>query len=100
MADLGPVDLALLPVWGWGPSLGRGHLDPRRAAAAVSLLHARVAVPIHWGTYYPLHQRRGAFLKDPPLEFRRLVAETARETRVEVLGLGETLELPTAGAVS
>ena len=100
MADLGPVDLALLPVWGWGPSLGRGHLDPRRAAAAVSLLHARVAVPIHWGTYYPLHQRRGAFLTEPPLEFRRLVAETARETRVEVLGLGETLELPTAGAVS
>ncbi len=100
MADLGPVDLALLPVWGWGPSLGRGHLDPRRAAAAVSLLRARVAVPIHWGTYYPLHQRRAAFLTEPPLEFRRLVAESAPATRVEVLGLGETLELPAAGAVS
>src|SRR4051812_39799140 len=23
----GPVDVALLPVWGWGPTLGRGHMD-------------------------------------------------------------------------
>ena len=26
----GRVELALLPIWGWGPSLGPGHLDPRR----------------------------------------------------------------------
>ena len=27
------IDVALLPVWGWGPTLGRGrHLDPERAA--------------------------------------------------------------------
>jgi len=100
MADLGPVDLALVPVWGWGPSLGSGHLDPLRAASAVSLLRARTAIPIHWGTYYPLHRRRGAFLTEPPLAFRRAVAEVAPETRVEILALGETLELPTSGAVS
>lgn len=98
MADLGPVDLALVPVWGWGPSLGSGHLDPLRAAAAVSLLRARTAVPIHWGTYYPLHTRRGAFLTEPPLAFRRAVAEVAPETRVEILAPGETVELPTSGA--
>ena len=23
-----PIDVALLPVWGWGPTLGPGHLDP------------------------------------------------------------------------
>jgi len=35
MADLaGTVDVALLPVWGWGPRLGAGHLDPARAAEA------------------------------------------------------------------
>src|SRR3712207_288330 len=28
------VDIALLPVWGWGPTLGPGHLDPDRAAEA------------------------------------------------------------------
>ena len=29
MADLAGADLALLPVGGWGPNLGPGHLDPR-----------------------------------------------------------------------
>ena len=29
------LDLALIPIWGWGPSLGRGaHLDPDGAAEA------------------------------------------------------------------
>ncbi|HKO26577.1 MAG TPA: MBL fold metallo-hydrolase, partial [Solirubrobacteraceae bacterium] len=31
MALRGLVDVALLPVWGWGPRLGEGHLDPQRA---------------------------------------------------------------------
>ncbi len=34
MAELrGRVEVALVPIWGWGPSLGPGHLDPsaRRA---------------------------------------------------------------------
>ena len=36
MATLAPrLDLVLLPIWGWGPSLGPGHLDPRRAAEAL-----------------------------------------------------------------
>ena len=46
----GRVDVALLPVWGWGPDLGPGHLDPARAADAVALLRPRVVVPVHWGT--------------------------------------------------
>jgi L-ascorbate metabolism protein UlaG (beta-lactamase superfamily) len=94
MADLGPVDVALVPVWGWGPTIGPGHLDPRRAAQAVAVLRARIALPIHWGTYRPVHQRAGAFLTEPPLEFRREAAELAPETRVEVLELGGTLALP------
>ncbi|MER6799902.1 MBL fold metallo-hydrolase, partial [Amycolatopsis mediterranei] len=48
MRDLGPVDIALLPVWGWGPTLGPGHLDPARAAQAAALVQARAAVPVHW----------------------------------------------------
>ncbi len=98
MGSLGPVDLALVPIWGWGPAIGPGHLDPRRAAEAVSLLGARTAVPIHWGTYFPVHQRRGAFLTEPPLEFRRAAARVSPDTRVEVLALGETLRLPTGGS--
>ncbi len=51
MADLPDLDVALLPVWGWGPTLGPGHLNPDRAAEAVELLRPRVAVPVHWGTF-------------------------------------------------
>jgi L-ascorbate metabolism protein UlaG (beta-lactamase superfamily) len=98
MEELGPVDLALLPVWGWGPTLGEGHLDPMRAAQAVSLLRARTVVPIHWGTYYPVHQRRGDYLTRPPLDFRDAVGEEAPETGVEILALGETRELAVARA--
>ena len=51
MAEFAPLDVALLPVAGWGKKLGPGHLDPHRAAAALALLRPAVAVPIHWGTY-------------------------------------------------
>ena len=51
MAEVGPVDVALIPVWGWGPKLDDDHLDPERAATALTLLRPRIAVPIHWGTY-------------------------------------------------
>ena len=38
MADLAPgLDVAMLPVWGWGPRLGHGHMNPRRAAEAGSI---------------------------------------------------------------
>ncbi len=47
MADLAPVDVALVPIWGWGPTLGPGHLDPRTAAEALRVIRPRIAVPIH-----------------------------------------------------
>ena len=50
----GRVELALLPIWGWGPSLGPGHLDPEEAARVVALVEPQVVVPIHWGTYLPI----------------------------------------------
>ncbi|HEY6595422.1 MAG TPA: MBL fold metallo-hydrolase, partial [Asanoa sp.] len=50
MADIAPsLDLAVLPVGGWGPTLPSGHLDPVRAAPALRLLGARRAIPVHWG---------------------------------------------------
>src|SRR5262249_60752921 len=52
MQELAPgLDVALLPVAGWGPRVGSGHLDPQRAAETLRLLRPRVAIPIHWGTY-------------------------------------------------
>jgi L-ascorbate metabolism protein UlaG (beta-lactamase superfamily) len=96
MAEIGRgLDVALVPIWGWGPSAGRGHLDPRRAAEALRLLRPRLAIPIHWGTYTPLGFGRlqSALLADPVTAFRRHSAELAPEVDVHVLGLGETLRL-------
>jgi L-ascorbate metabolism protein UlaG (beta-lactamase superfamily) len=91
MADLGPVDLALLPVAGWSPKLGPGHLDPNRAARAAALLRPRVAVPIHWGTLYSM--RTGPWFSEPPHRFAAQIARFAPEVEVRVLSPGEALEL-------
>jgi L-ascorbate metabolism protein UlaG (beta-lactamase superfamily) len=96
MAEIGrSLDIALVPIWGWGTSAGPGHLDPRRAAEALRLLRPILAVPIHWGTYAPLGFGRlqSALLGDPVTEFRRHAAELAPEVEVHVLGLGGTLRL-------
>jgi L-ascorbate metabolism protein UlaG (beta-lactamase superfamily) len=60
MADVDPVDLALVPVGGWGPTLADGHLHPGQAAEAVRRVGARWAVPVHWGTFWPAGLRRVA----------------------------------------
>ena len=49
----GSIDVALVPVWGWGPKLSGGHLTPETAARAVAASGARFAVPVHWGTLHP-----------------------------------------------
>jgi L-ascorbate metabolism protein UlaG (beta-lactamase superfamily) len=86
-----PLDVALLPIWGWGPRLGEGHMDPERAAEAVRLLRPRIVIPIHWGTLYPLGMSRAAFLRDPADLFVRLVSERAPDVEVRVLAPGETI---------
>jgi L-ascorbate metabolism protein UlaG (beta-lactamase superfamily) len=95
MADLdGEVDLALLPVWGWGTTLGPGHLNPARAARAAALIAPRVAIPIHWGTF-ALPRPFGATHSGagPALEFRRLAACEAPRVDVRVLQPGERTAL-------
>jgi L-ascorbate metabolism protein UlaG (beta-lactamase superfamily) len=53
LSAVAPVDLALVPVGGWGHSLGDEHLDPDEAAEMVARVGARWAVPVHWGTFFP-----------------------------------------------
>jgi L-ascorbate metabolism protein UlaG (beta-lactamase superfamily) len=88
------LDVALLPVWGWGPTLGPGHLDPARAARAAALLRPRTAVPIHWGTFLPAgHLRRhGHLLTSPPEEFSARLAGEAPGVRAALLRPGESFE--------
>ena len=94
MAEIGPVDVAILPVAGWGPKLPAGHLDPRGAAEALRLLHPKLAVPVHWGTYRTPFA--GPPDDRPPREFAQAAAELAPEVDVRVLAIGETLTLEVA----
>ncbi|MGV9276763.1 MBL fold metallo-hydrolase [Streptomyces griseosporeus] len=89
--ETGPVDVALLPVGGWGPYLGEGHLDAGRAAQALALLGPRSAVPVHYGTYWPigLDAVRPHEFHAPGTEFVRLAAVHAPEVAVHLLGHGE-----------
>ncbi len=84
----GSLDLALLPVAGWGPKVGPGHLDPYRAAQALRLLRPRVAVPIHWGTLSLPTRSASA---EPPEAFRRHAAELAPSVDVQILEPGAEL---------
>ena len=96
MAELSPeIDVALLPVAGWSPRLGRGHMDPDDAARATRLLKPRVAIPIHWGTLLPLglgtrHRRR---LAEPARRFASEVGRVAPGTEVRILAPGEETRL-------
>ena len=91
MRDLaGNLDVALLPVAGWGHRLPAGHLDPERAARAAALMRPRYAVPIHWGTFVA----PGVRLRDPArpaIEFEQLALSHAPEVEVRVLRPGQSL---------
>jgi L-ascorbate metabolism protein UlaG (beta-lactamase superfamily) len=87
------LDVALLPVWGWGPTLGQGHLDPERAARAAQLLRPRLAVPIHWGTFFPLGRAKRDRLTAPPREFAERVAKLAPQVGVRVVEPGASIAL-------
>jgi L-ascorbate metabolism protein UlaG (beta-lactamase superfamily) len=91
----GGLDLALLPIWGWGTSIGAGHLDPGRAAQAAALLSPRTVVPIHWGTLYPLGlaRLRPGPLHSPPREFVTQMRALAPQVEARVLAPGEATSL-------
>jgi L-ascorbate metabolism protein UlaG (beta-lactamase superfamily) len=89
----GSIDVALLPVAGWGAHLPAGHLDPPRAVEALVLLEPRIAVPIHWGTLASGALRRLGDLQGAPQEFALLAAERVPEVDVRVLQPGESLRM-------
>ncbi|GAA4929458.1 MBL fold metallo-hydrolase [Actinoplanes utahensis] len=96
MATIGPVDLALIPVGGWGPTLGaHGHLDARDGAEALRRVRASWAVPVHYGTLWPIgmgRMRRHMF-EEPGERFAAFAAESVQGSRVRVLAHGETLDV-------
>lgn len=93
-----PIDLAVVPVGGWGPRLSAGHMGPVQAAAACRAAGARAAVPVHWGT---LHLPGGAryprgWMDAPGPVFADALAREAPGCRALVLDVGESVTLPAA----
>ena len=80
---------------GWGPTLGPGHLDPVRAAEAAARIQPAIAIPIHWGTLFPLGLRRLARrrFEGPGVAFREAVAAHTPGVEVRVLQPGQSMPL-------
>jgi L-ascorbate metabolism protein UlaG (beta-lactamase superfamily) len=95
MAALASIDVALLPVWGWGPTIGDGHLTPRRAAESLQLLQPKTAIPIHWGTFAPmgLGWMKPHFISEPPKHFVSHAGELAPNVDVHVVNPGNFVRL-------
>ena len=92
----GVLDLALIPVGGWGLNLGTGHMDPSEGAEAVARLHPRHVVPVHWGSLrLPVVWRaRRTWHSSSGPDFARLVEASGAATSVRVLAPGERFVLP------
>lgn len=91
----GSVDVALLPIGRWGPHPGPDRLGPASAAHVARVVGARIAIPVHWGTFYPAGFARlwPRPLRDPPVRFVAAAAREAPELEVRVLQPGEATEI-------
>jgi N-acyl-phosphatidylethanolamine-hydrolysing phospholipase D len=89
--ELGPFDLAALPIGAYEPTemMRPVHMDPEEAVAAALALRARRTVGIHWGTYDLTDEPLG----EPPLRFRAAVGAAGLDPdQGWVLRIGETRE--------
>jgi L-ascorbate metabolism protein UlaG (beta-lactamase superfamily) len=95
LTDGGP-DAALLPVWGWGPTLRGRHLDPATAAESLQLLLPRLAIPIHWGTFWPrgLNRFRPHIFHGAGERFAEHARQLRPDVDVRVLSPGSSTILP------
>jgi len=96
MEQLGDIDVAMLPIWGWGwgSTLGTGHLDPTRATTATGLIRLGMVVPIHWGTYAPEDGRRlPSWFDDPPARFEQALADAGLSQFLHLLHPGESVSI-------
>jgi L-ascorbate metabolism protein UlaG (beta-lactamase superfamily) len=86
----GRVDVALLPVGRWGPHPGPDRLGPASAAEAARVVGASIAIPIHWGTFYPAGFWRvwPRPLREPAARFAAELAAIAPEIDVRLLEPG------------
>jgi L-ascorbate metabolism protein UlaG (beta-lactamase superfamily) len=97
LADaVGAVDVALLPISGWGPKLHvRHHLGPDTAAQLAAAIRPRIVIPIHWGTLLRvgLGSRRDDILQRPLREFETHLARLAPGVELRALRPGGSTAL-------
>jgi len=87
------IDVALIPIGGWGPRLSPGHMGPEEAAVACAMTGARVAIPVHWGTFHvPPVGRFGDWMDRPADLFADALARIAPGCTLVRLQPGETCE--------
>jgi len=89
------LDVALVPVGGWGPWLRGQHLDPSTAASCLRMLRPRVAVPIHYGTFWPhgMGRVRPHAFSEPGRRFAAHARVSAPGVDVRLLSPGRSTDL-------
>jgi L-ascorbate metabolism protein UlaG (beta-lactamase superfamily) len=99
LAD-GPIDVAVVPIAGWGPRLSEGHMDPEQAASACALSGARRALAVHWGTLHPplVPRFTSEWMDRPAGEFEAALARVAPDCEPIRLLPGEVWEADARGA--
>ena len=96
---VGPVDLAVVPIGGWGPTLGASHLGPEQAAQTVGTVGARAALGVHHGTFWPvglrplMPARHRELFREPGPRFAESLTARAPGTRVLRPAPGERVVL-------
>jgi L-ascorbate metabolism protein UlaG (beta-lactamase superfamily) len=89
----GNLDVAMLPIAGWGLKLPPAdHLGPETAAEATAALAPRIVVPIHWGTLLRvgLGKHSDELLDAPVREFAEAIARLAPDVELRVLDPGQS----------
>ncbi len=90
-----PVDVALVPIAGWGPRLSPGHMGPTEAARACAMTGARAALPIHHATFHVRGmQYAGLHWMHRPLEaFAKELTRLAPGCELLTVPLGGSVEV-------
>jgi L-ascorbate metabolism protein UlaG (beta-lactamase superfamily) len=94
--QIGPVDLAMVPIGAYEPRwfMKDSHMNPEEAAKVHKDVRSRLSVAMHWGTFVLTDEP----LDEPPGRLRdALRNEGIRESEFRVLRHGETIMIKTKG---
>jgi L-ascorbate metabolism protein UlaG (beta-lactamase superfamily) len=85
------LDVAVVPIAGWGPRLSEGHMDGEQAALACARVGARKALAVHWGTLHPpvLNRLASGWMDRPYDEFTTALAREAPDCELIDLRPGQ-----------